>query len=61
MCRAKANGCERADVFLLEKGKSKETQFSDVSGDRNYTRGEQNVGVLGLKLFNGKKYRNDFW
>ena len=49
------NGCERADVFLLEKGKSKETQFSDVSGERNYTRGEQNVDVLGLKLFNGKK------
>ena len=46
--------------FLLENGKSKETQFSDVSGERNYIRGEQNVRVLGLKLFNGKKYRNDF-
>ena len=55
------NGCERADVFLLEKGKSKETQFSDMSGERNYTRDEQNVRVLGLKLFNSKKYRNDFW
>ena len=55
------NGCERADVFLLEKGKSKETQFSDVSGERNCTRGEQNLRVIGLELFNGKKYRNDFW
>ena len=41
-------------MVLLEKGKSKETQFSDVSGERNYTRSEQNVRVLGLKLFNGK-------
>ena len=55
------NGCEWVDVFLLEKGKSKETKFSDVSGERNYTSGEQNVRVLGLKLFNGKEYRNDFW
>ena len=42
------------DVFLLEKGKSKETQFSDMSGERNYTRGEQTFVYWGWNFSTAK-------
>ena len=37
-------------MFLLEKGKSKETQFSDVRGERNYTRGDQKFVYWGCNF-----------